>query len=206
MISHVAYRPRVRGCRRADRGLRACRPAPTSRPTDRWPRPALPRPAASRTSWSMSATACSSRSDSTELTPQSRATLDKQAQWLQQLQPATPSPSKATPTSAAPANTTSRSAPAAPRRCATISRRAASSPTACAPISYGKERRSRSATTSRAGRRTAAPSRCSTRHHKRPELASRPTGAPKGRRFCFGTRAKFLRRFPGAWLSAETKN
>ena len=32
----------------------------------------------------MSATACSSRSDSTELTPQSRSTLDKQAQWLQQ--------------------------------------------------------------------------------------------------------------------------
>ena len=44
------------------------------------------RPAASRTSWSTSATACSSRSDSTELTPQSIATLEKQAQWLQQLQ------------------------------------------------------------------------------------------------------------------------
>ena len=46
--------------------------------------PAPPRRAASRTSSSTSATACSSRSDSTELTPQSRATLDKQAQWLQQ--------------------------------------------------------------------------------------------------------------------------
>ena len=42
------------------------------------------RPAASRTSSSTSATASSSRSDSTELTAQSRATLDKQAQWLQQ--------------------------------------------------------------------------------------------------------------------------
>ena len=31
----------------------------------------------------MSATACSSRSDSTELTPQSTRTLEKQAQWLQ---------------------------------------------------------------------------------------------------------------------------
>ena len=40
----------------------------------------------------------------------------------------TPSRSKATPTSAARANTTSRSARAAPRRCATISPRAASSP------------------------------------------------------------------------------
>ena len=40
------------------------------------------RPAASRTSWSMSATACSSKPTPSELTPQSRATLDKQAQWL----------------------------------------------------------------------------------------------------------------------------
>ena len=31
----------------------------------------------------MSATACSSRPNSTELTPQARLTLDKQAQWLQ---------------------------------------------------------------------------------------------------------------------------
>ena len=36
-----------------------------------------------RTSSSMSATACSSRATLTELTMQSRATLDKQAQWLQ---------------------------------------------------------------------------------------------------------------------------
>ena len=59
------------------------RHAPT-RPTS-WRTRACPlRPAASRTSWSTSATACSSRPNSTDLTPQSRATLDKQAQWLSQ--------------------------------------------------------------------------------------------------------------------------
>ena len=56
--------------------------------------------------------------DSSALTPQSQATLGKQAQWLSSTR-TTPSPSKATPTSAARANTTLRSAPAAPTRCAT---------------------------------------------------------------------------------------
>ena len=41
-----------------------------------------PRPAASRISWRMSAIVCSSNPNSTDLTPQSRITLDKQAQWL----------------------------------------------------------------------------------------------------------------------------
>ena len=58
--------------------------------------------------------------DSSELTPQARATLDKQAQWLNTYANTASSPSKATPTSAARANTISRSAPAAPRPCATI--------------------------------------------------------------------------------------
>src|SRR5258708_26923066 len=55
-------------------------------------------------------------SDSTELTMQSRGTLDKQAQWLQQYGNYTFT-IKATPTSAARANTTFRSALAPPRRC-----------------------------------------------------------------------------------------
>ena len=50
------------------------------------------------------------------------------------------SPSKATPTSAARANTTSRSAPAARRRCANIWSRAASQAQRMRTISYGKER------------------------------------------------------------------
>ena len=56
-------------------------------------RAARRRRAASRTSSSMSATACSSRATQTDLTPQSRATLDKQAQWLRPIT-ATASPSK----------------------------------------------------------------------------------------------------------------
>ena len=53
---------------------------------------------------------------------------------------ATPSPSKAMPTSAAPANTTSRSVRGAPSRCAATSPRAASMPNRMRTISYGKER------------------------------------------------------------------
>ena len=51
-----------------------------------------------------------------------------------------PSRSKATPTSAARANTTSRSAPAAPRPCATISSARGVSASRMRTISYGKER------------------------------------------------------------------
>ena len=52
----------------------------------------------------------------------------------------TASPSRATPTSAARANTISRSARAAPRRCTTISPPRASPPSRMRTISYGKER------------------------------------------------------------------
>ena len=44
--------------------------------------PAKHRPEASRTSSSTSVTACFSNPIRSELTPQARATLDKQAQWL----------------------------------------------------------------------------------------------------------------------------
>ena len=57
---------------RQQAGRQARRPAPARRR----------RRAASRTSWSMSATACSSKPTRPSSTPQSRATLDKQAQWL----------------------------------------------------------------------------------------------------------------------------
>ena len=77
--------------------------------------------------------------DSSELTPQAVATLDKQAQWLASIR-STTSPSKAMPTSAARANTISRSAPVARRRCANISRRAGCQPQRMRTISYGKER------------------------------------------------------------------
>jgi Outer membrane protein and related peptidoglycan-associated (lipo)proteins len=78
-------------------------------------------------------------SDQTELSPQAIATLEKQAQWLQTYN-RYPSPSKAMPTSAAPANTTSRSVRGAPSRCDLSSPRAASMPNRMRTISYGKER------------------------------------------------------------------
>ena len=96
-------------------------------------------------------------SDSTELTPRRRAARSTSRRSGCSSTATTPSRSKATPTSAARANTTSRSAPAARRRCAIISPRAASTPAACAPCPTARSVRSRSATTSRAGRRTAAP-------------------------------------------------
>ena len=58
--------------------------------------------------------------DSTELTPQSRATLDKQAQWLTTYSNTASSRSRATPTNAARASTISRSALAARRLSVTI--------------------------------------------------------------------------------------
>ena len=54
----------------------------------------------------------------------------------------------------------------APRPCATISHRAASIRRACARFPTARSVRSRSATTSRVGRRIAAPSRCSAQAHK----------------------------------------
>jgi len=53
--------------------------------------------------------------DSTELTSAGQATMDKQAAWLNNT-PATPSPSRVTPTSAARASITSPWAPGAPTR------------------------------------------------------------------------------------------
>ena len=98
----------------------------------------------------------------------------------------TPSPSKATPTSAARANTTSRSAPVAPRRCGTISPPAASRSRACARSPTARNGRSRSATTSRAGRRTAARLRCSAPPRKPLRTATPSHRRPAGRRFAFG--------------------
>ena len=76
--------PRGRHSPLLSRGARAGAPAPATRTSTGQ---AIGRPrcrAASRTSSSTSATASSSRPTSTELTTQARATLDKQAQWLQQ--------------------------------------------------------------------------------------------------------------------------
>ena len=94
-------------------------------------------------------------SDQTDLSPQAIATLKSRRSGCRPIT-ATPSPSKAMPTSAAPANTTSRSAPAAPSRCVRSSPRAASMPVACAPSPTARSARSQSVTTSPAGRRTAA--------------------------------------------------
>ena len=55
---------------------------PPARTSGRWPMQAPPRRAASRISWSMSAIGCSSNPIPRSWTPQSIATLDKQAQWL----------------------------------------------------------------------------------------------------------------------------
>jgi len=94
-------------------------------------------------------------SDSSELTSQSIATLEKQAQWLQVYNQYTFT-IEGMPMSGARASTTSRSAPGARRRCATISRRAAFTRNACARFPTARNARSRSATTFHAGRRTAA--------------------------------------------------
>ena len=120
--------------------------------------------------------------DQTDLTSTATATLDKQAQWLTQYS-AIPSPSRGMRTSAARANTTSLGA----RRAQAVrdylfsrgiaARASAPSPTARnAPLPY--------ATTSRASRRTAAPSPCSTAlpaPDGKPGAGMRP--APIWRRF-----------------------
>ncbi len=68
-----------------------------------------------------------------------QATLDRQAQWLANIR-TTQSPSKAMPTSAAPANTTSRSAPAALRRRADYLVSRGVPGNRMRTISYGKEK------------------------------------------------------------------
>ena len=114
------------------------------------------RPAASRTSSSMSATACSSRPTQTDLTPQARATLDKQAQWLQQY-------SSYTFTIEGHADergTREYNIALGARRAQTVRDYLTSRGIDAEPHAHrsptARSARSRSATTSRAGRRTAA--------------------------------------------------
>jgi peptidoglycan-associated lipoprotein len=78
-------------------------------------------------------------SDSTELTAQSRATLDKQAQWLSTYNRYA-FIIEAMPTSAAPVSTISPSGHDAPRRCGTTSPHAASSRRGCGRSPTAKER------------------------------------------------------------------
>ena len=94
--------------------------------------------------------------DSTDLTPQSRATLDKQAQWLSHY-------NRYTFTIEGHADergTREYNIALGARRAQAVRdylSRAASRPTACARSPTARSGRSRCATTSRAGRRTAAP-------------------------------------------------
>ena len=125
-----------------------------------WHRPAPPRPAASRISSSMSATACSSR----PIPPSSRRsrarTLDKQAQWLQQYA----NYAFTVEGHADERGTREYNIALGARRAQTVRDyldRARHPASACARSPTARSGRSRSATTSRAGRRTAAPSRCS---------------------------------------------
>ena len=84
MTSMLRNIPWCRSCRGPDRGARAVglRQQTGHRLAGFGWRP--PRRAASRTLSSTSAIGCSSNPTQTELTAQSRGTLDKQAQWLQQ--------------------------------------------------------------------------------------------------------------------------
>ncbi len=78
--------------------------------------------------------------DSSSIRPDAGQTLDRQAQWLNQY-PNYRITVEGMPTNAAPANTTSRSALAAPKPRATTSPRAASPPTACAPFPTARKSR-----------------------------------------------------------------
>src|SRR5215472_2103167 len=90
------------------------------------------------------------------------------------------------PTSAARANTISRSAPGAPRRCASIWCHAAFRASACGPSPTARSGRSRCATTSPAGRKIGAPLPCSTRVRKLGAYRMRPLHRrPRGRRSRF---------------------
>ena len=93
-------------------------------------------------------------SDQTDLSPQAVATLEKQARWLQSYN------RYSFTTSAVPANTTLRWARGAPNRCGPSFRHAGSIPRGCGPSPTARNARSPSATTSPAGRRTAARLRC----------------------------------------------
>ena len=94
--------------------------------------------------------------DQTDLSPTAQATLDKQAAWLNQY-------NRYSFTIEGHADErgtreyNSPLAPAAPRRCTTTSPPRASRPRACGRSATARSDRSRCATTSPAGRRTAAP-------------------------------------------------
>jgi len=101
--------------------------------------------------------------DSTELTPQSRATLDKQAQWLTQYSNYGQFTVEG---HADERGTREYNIALGARRAQTVRdywHPVASRPAACARSPMARNGRSRSATTFRAGRRTGARSRCSTR-------------------------------------------
>ena len=96
--------------------------------------------------------------DSTELTPQSRATLDKQAQWLNDLQPLQPvhdrGPRRRTRHREYNIALGARRAQAVRDYLSHAEFRRS----ACGPFRTARSVRWQSVTTSRAGRRTAAPS------------------------------------------------
>ena len=187
VMHHLSRRqPRGRPCGACWRS----RPAPTTR-RGRAGRasPAPPRRAAQQDFVVNVGDRVFFETDSTELTPQARATLDKQAQWLQHYNRyAFTIEGHADERGTREYNIALGAR--APRRCATISPRAASRPTACARSPTARSGRSRCATTSPAGRRTAARSRCSTRAARATTLndVTGSTGAPRGRRFRFALR------------------
>src|SRR5512133_3155411 len=137
-------------------------------------------------------------SDSSELTSQSIATLEKQAQWLQVYNQYT-----FTIEGHADERGTREYniALGARRQCATISLRAGLTRNACAPSPMARNGRSRCATIFHAGRKIAARSRCSTPAPDRRKRGGRGQPAPSGagcvlRRqgFPFETRDRNFRR------------
>jgi hypothetical protein len=103
--------------------------------------------------------------DSSELTTQARATLDKQAQWLTNYSQYSQFTVEGHADERGTREYTSRLAPGAPRQCATIWCPAASRRNACGRSHSGRSARSPSVTIFRAGRRTGAPSPCSVSVH-----------------------------------------
>src|ERR1700761_6458246 len=105
--------------------------------------------------------------DSSDLSDQARATLDKQAQWLNNY-------NRYSFTIEGHADERGTReyniARGAPKPCANICRRAASRRNACAPSPTARSGRWRCATIFRAGRRTGARSPCSIRAHSRPKF------------------------------------
>ena len=139
------------------------RPAPTRRARMRRPTlQARRRPAASRISWSMSATACSSKPTPTELTPQSRRDAGQAGAVAART---TASYAFTIEGHADERGTREYNIALGARRAQAVRdyldlARHRSRRSACARSPTARSARSRSATTSRAGRRTAAPSPC----------------------------------------------